>query len=307
MFSLAAYWFLPRHRTILRIVSSVRKIAKNKTTKTEYQHRPQSTSHGRIELDTHANTAVLDSNCVVLSYMGKECEVSPYSSQYEEVQNIPVVTGATVWTNALDGTAYLLIFHESLLMGDKLDHTLVNPNQLRAYGVSIQDNPFDVKPLSITTNDVSVELYSEGTIICGDTRTPTVSELSQLPRLILTSPHDWDPHNICFQSSSGQSSDNMSIKSNHSIFVGDTLLQHTIYDQIMVASLMSSHVQVAEVTAPSTLQDVPSARNFQTKECHSTVTPPDLSERWYIGLGQATPTLKATTQRLMRSTILLLA
>ena len=123
MFSLAAYWFPPRHRTISRIVSSVKKIAKNKTTKTEYQHRPQSTLHGHIELDTHANTTVLGSNCVVLSYTGKECEVSPYSSQYEAVQNVPVVTGATVWTNAADGTAYLLIFHESLWMGDKLDHT----------------------------------------------------------------------------------------------------------------------------------------------------------------------------------------
>ena len=180
MFSLASYWFSLRHRTILRIVSSIRKIVKNKTAKAEYQHRPQSTSHGRIELDTHADTTVMGSNCVVLSYTRKECEVSPYSSQYEMVQNIPVVTGAMVWTNAADGTAYLLIFHESLWMGDKLDHTLVNPNQLQAYGVSIQDNPFDAKSRSITTDDVSVELYSEGTIICGDTRTPTESELSQL-------------------------------------------------------------------------------------------------------------------------------
>ena len=210
-------------------------------------------------MDTHADTTVLGSNCVVLSYTGKECEVSPYSSQYEAVQNVPVVTGATVWPNAVDGTTYLLIFHESLWMGNKLDHTLVNPNQLRAYGVSVQDNPFDAKPLSITTDSVSVELYSKGPIICGDSRTSTESELSQLPRLIVTSPHDWDPHNVCFPSSSCQSSDNMSIESNHSIFAVDTLLQHTNYDPIMVASLMSSHVQVAEVTAPSTLQDVPLA------------------------------------------------
>ena len=195
------------------------------------------------------------------------------------VQNVPVVTGATVWTNAADGTAYLLIIHESLWMGDKLDHTFVNPNQLRAYGVSVQDNPFDTKPLSITTDDVSVKLYSEGMIICGDTRTPTESEMSQLPRLILTSPHDWDPHNVCFLSCSGQSSDNMSIESNHLIFAVDTLLQHTIYDPIMVASLMLSHVQVAEVTVPSTLQDVPSAQTFQSKERHSTLSPLQISVR----------------------------
>ena len=98
-----------------------------------------------------------------------------------------------VWTHPTDGTAYLLVFHESLWMGDKLDHTSVNPNQLQAYGVSFQDNPFESKPLSITTDDVSVNLYSEGMIICGDTRTPTETDLGQLPRLILTSPHDWVP------------------------------------------------------------------------------------------------------------------
>ena len=239
--------------------------------------------------------------------MGKECEVSPYSSEYEAVWNIPVVTGATVWTNPTDGTAYLLVFHESLWMGDKLDHTLVNPNQLQAYGVSIQDNPFDTKPLSITTNDVSIELYSEGTIICGDTRMPTESELGQLPWLILTSPHNWDPHTVCFPSCSGQSSDNTPIKSSHSIQAVGTLLQHTIYDPMMVASLMSSQVQVAEIATPSALQDVPSAQSFQSKERHSTVTPSDLSKRWYIGLGQVTQTLKVTTQRLMHSTILPLA
>ena len=277
---------------------------KNKTAKTEYQHQPQPTSHGHIELDTHADMALLGSNCVVLSYMGKECEVSPYSSEYEAVRNIPVVTGAMVWTNPTDGTAYLLVFHESLWMGDKLDHTLVNPNQLWVYGVSIQDNPFDTKPLSITTDDVSIELYSEGTIICGDTRMPTESELGQLPWLILTSLHDWDPHNVCFPSCCGQSSDNTPSESSHSILAVDTLLHHRIYNPMMVASLMSSQVQVAEIATPSALQDVPSARTFQSKECHSTVTPSNLSERLYIGLGQATQMLKVTTQWLMRSAIL---
>ena len=256
MFPLAGYWFPPRHRTISRIVSSIRNVSKNKTAKAEC--RPQSTLHGHIELDTHADMTVLGSNCVVLSYTGKECEVSPYSSEYEAVQNVPVITGAMVWTNATDGMAYLLIFHESLWMGDKLDHTLVNPNQLRAYGVSVQDNPFNTKPLSITTDDASVKLYLEGMIICGDTQMPTKSKLGRLPRLILTSPHDWDPHNICFPSCSSQSSDNIPTESNHSILAVDTLLQHTIYNPIMVASLISSHVQVAEVTTSPTLQDIPS-------------------------------------------------
>ena len=75
----------------------------------------------------------------------------------------------------------------------------------------------------------------------------------------------------------------------------------------MVASLMSSQVQVAEIAMRSALQDVPSARTFQSKERHLTITPSNLSERWYIGLGQATQTLKVTIQWLMCSAILPLA
>ena len=46
---------------------------------------------------------------------------------------------------------------------------------------------------------------------------------------------------------------------------------------------------------------------FQSKERHSTITPADLSERWYIRLGKAAQMLKVTTQRLMHSAILPLA
>ena len=125
--------------------------------------------------------------------------------------------------------------------------------------------PFNTKPLSITADDVSIELYSEGMIICGDTWTPTESELGQLPWLILTSPHDWDPHNICFLSCGGQLSDNTPIESSHSILAVDTLLQHTIYNPMMVASLMSLQVQVAEIATPSALQDVPLCMNVSVE------------------------------------------
>ena len=185
-------------------------------------------THGCIELDTHVDTTVLRSNCIVLSYTGKECEVSPYSPDYEAMHNIPVVTGATVWTNPQDGMPILLVFHEALWMGDKLDHTLVNPNQLQAYGVDIQDNPFMSTLLTISDQDYVISLYSQGTIICGDTRSLTEQELGMLPRMVMTSPHDWDPHNIVFPPCSYQVHDK--VNPHDKLMAVETLLQHTIYD-----------------------------------------------------------------------------
>ena len=105
------------------------------------KHVDHATVHDRIELDTHADMTVVGSNCIVVGYNGKECEVSPYADEYSPIQNVLVVTEATAWTNPQDGTSIILVFNEALWMGDRLDHTLVNPNQMRAYGIDMQDNP----------------------------------------------------------------------------------------------------------------------------------------------------------------------
>ena len=133
--------------------------------------------HGRIELDTHTDTTVLGSYCLFLGYTGKECEVSPYADEYPPIQNVPVITGATALTNPQDGTSIILVFNEALWMGDRLDHTLVNPNQMYAYGIDVQDNPFSDQPLSIMTGDHTVPLHTQGTTIFCYTRSPTMHEL----------------------------------------------------------------------------------------------------------------------------------
>lgn len=48
-------------------------------------------------------------------------------------------------------------------------------------------------------------------------------------------------------------------------------------------------------------------KTFISKERHSTVIPEDLSERWNISVTQATLTLKATTRRLLRSSVMPIA
>ena len=47
------------------------------------------------------------------------------------------------------------------------------------------------------------------------------------------------------------------------------------------------------------LNDIPSPRTFLSKERHTSITAAELSERWLIGLSQATDTLKKTTQRIV--------
>ena len=156
--------------------------------------------HGRVELDPDADTTVLGLNFMVLAYTGKESEVLPYADKYDAIRNVPVVTGATVWTNSQDSAPILLDFNEALWMGDQLHHTLINPNQLRSYGVDVQDSPFAKEDLAITTANYIIPFDTQGTTIFCDTRSPTEVELQQLPRVILTSAIDRDPQKVQFPS-----------------------------------------------------------------------------------------------------------
>ena len=60
-------------------------------------------------------------------------------------------------------------------MGDKMDRTLVNPNQMRHFVIKVQDNPYDDAPLYLMTEDgdFSLLLAVQGTNIMADTCTPT--------------------------------------------------------------------------------------------------------------------------------------
>jgi len=55
--------------------------------------------HGRIELDSHADTIVFGKNCVVLAFTGRECDVSPYTDTYDSIKSVPIAKAGTAWTS----------------------------------------------------------------------------------------------------------------------------------------------------------------------------------------------------------------
>ena len=289
-------------RNIHRIISGIH----NESKRESLPCTRQQPVHGRVELDSDADTTVLGSNCMVLAYIGKECEVSPYTDEYDAIRNVPIVTGATVWTSSQDGAAILLVFNEALWMGDRLHHTLINPNQLRSYGVDAQDNPFAKEDLAITKADYIIPLDTQGTTIFCDTQSPTEVELQQLPRVMLSSAIDWDPQSVQFPS---HHSDRV-VSSTSAQCTCDPCLHRTTYILEHFSSRIIQQVHVDWPDGeqnPAIRQDIPSTRTFQSRECHSGITPVDISEQWYVRLSQANNTLNATTQQLVRSALLQLS
>ena len=255
-------------------------------------------------------TVVLGRNCVILSYTGRDCNVSPYNETYESIKGVPIVSGATAWTCETMGLTYILVFNEALWMGDSLDHSLVNPNQLRSYGVVVQDNPFDPTQMHISTEDDTtlIPLKADGTTIYMNTRTPSDHELQTCPHVVLTSKAPWDPRAVSFPKPThlveeGKLAQRVSqIRSSRSeAFNSDEFAASNlgIYD----VSCLTERL-IAEVNVTDVMEDVPSRRTFISRDRHSQVSPEELSERWGIGLQQAKNTIKITTQKGVRSAIL---
>jgi hypothetical protein len=84
-----------------------------------------------------------------MHYTGKECDVSPYTDEYESIKSVPIVQAATAYNVPETGETVILIFNEAIWMGSKMENTLVNPNQLRVYGIKVHDNPFDPAPFHV--------------------------------------------------------------------------------------------------------------------------------------------------------------
>ena len=87
-------------------------------------------AYRRCELDSHANTIVAGANCTILQFTGQECSVQPYSETYSPIDNVPIVNVATAYQCQDTGQTYILILNKCLWMGDTMNHSLINQNQL---------------------------------------------------------------------------------------------------------------------------------------------------------------------------------
>ena len=153
------------------------------------------------EADSNADTCCLGKNFIVLEYTQRTADVYPYDTSYSPLTNVPIVTAATAWDDPSNNTTWLLIVNEGLFYGDKLDHSLLNPNQIRHFGNIFQDNPYDREnELAITCPDMlKIPLETKGTKIRFNSRVPTMEELNSIPetcQVHLTSPHPWNPATV---------------------------------------------------------------------------------------------------------------
>ena len=282
--------------------------------------------HGRCELDSHADTIVAGKNCTVLHYTSNVCEVMPYSDEYEPVKNVPVVQAATGYTSS-NGRSYIIVFNEAL----SLDHSLINPNQLRHFHTTVQDNPYQEGGMYIESpgGELVLGLESEGTTIFFDTWIPSKEDLLSLPHVVLSSRKTWNPRDIIFPKIDYLRRQEIEERSLSSVVTFSTnyYVSMTNDQPRPIIDTQSRMISMATKKGTSCKSDrdtcgisqgtlaiknireeeLQPRKTFISKDRHSDASAEDLSERWGISVAQATMTLKATTRRLVRSALMPLA
>jgi hypothetical protein len=139
----------------------------------------------------------------MLEATGVKVNIAAYSDEVSKLTDIPIATTGTVFDCPATGASWLLIFHEALFLGSRLPNSLICPNQLRDFEVTVHDTPkrYDsgsMHAVYVPEHKFLIPMSSDGTISYFDTRLPTEDELHALPRIQMTSQLPWDPKSSHF-------------------------------------------------------------------------------------------------------------
>ena len=101
-------------------------------------------ARARCKLDTCADTICAGINFRALSMTGGVCDVKGFHDDYDAIKDVPVARVTTAFTDE-NGAKHILIINEALFFGSTMDHLLINPNQIRHFGIPVSDNPYDTE------------------------------------------------------------------------------------------------------------------------------------------------------------------
>ena len=311
-------------------VLSKRQVGRIQISMAKVPHPTEANHYARNEMDTHADTSCAGSNWTPLEFTGEICEVSPFLNSYKPVSQIPVAKCCTVWMDKTTSQEYLLVGDQMLWFGSSLEHTLINPNQIRAYGIPVYDDPFQPRqPIGIDSPDVFIPFDTTGTLLHFESRVPTEWDKTHLPIILLTDIL-WNPvddvlnpgqetrevaamreiHSLVSSASTGQL--NVMAVERQSLPVDpdnavETCLGEisSVFDERTFCTRLIDAVQVAS-TYRKDIDDQIEARKASgviTNDRHSKVGPEELSQKWNIGLQTAKDTFEVTTQHGVRTAI----
>jgi hypothetical protein len=252
-------------------------------------------------MDSHADTCVAGPNFMILEFTGEQCDVTPYTTDYQPITNVAVVNAVTAYTNESTGETVILHFNQVLWYGKRMKMSLINPNQLRHFGITVSDDPTDSTRLfGISCEQAVVPFRMDGTTVYFESRVPTAWELENCRNIEMTDSTVWNPSSVTIASVTTTSDLPLvevltrrnlcafNVSTNNTI-PEDTNNDLTPYDEATFLTRMIGNVKVATAHREANVSFVGS------KDRHSQVNAETVAKKFRCGIETAQRTLKTTT------------
>jgi hypothetical protein len=252
----------------------------------------------RNECDSHADTCCAGRNWIVIDLSDMECNVKGFSNELGMLSKIPIASVGTLWVNPENGCSYILVIHEALYFGDDLDHSLINPNQIRLHlGNVVQDNPLNKAPMGIQIEQVMfIPFKTSGVTIYWESTKPSKDDLEKYNWLELTENKPWIPSMI--QLSHGSVDDNGYDMSDRDVF--EMSLQRCDDDYESDYVLEKHFGSNERLICQRMICSVRSTSAVRSNDRHSKHTPEHIARVFDITEDKARDMLSKTTQQTIR-------
>eukprot|EP00957_Ditylum_brightwellii_P058109 4406638-Ditylum_brightwellii.AAC.1 len=207
----------------------------------------------------------------------------------------------------------LLVADQMLWLGTQLSHSIINQNQIKAYDIFVNDNPFKYgHDFGIYLDEGLIPFEIEGTFISFKTRSPTDCELKEIPVVLLTDSH-WNkadntacPHentaefnNLSAILSLRQEKEDLgSLRSRETDAILGSI--RLVYNERQFCQRLMSYIQVASPYHEDVSQRCASVG---LRKRHFVVIHEELFWEWNIGLETAKDTLASITQMGVRMAV----
>ena len=236
---------------------------------------------------------------------------------------MPIATCCTAYDHS-DGKTYILVYHQTLYMGDKQEPSLLCPNQMRRNGLIVHDCPISLSHDNLSTHtiqipeqDLTIPLELDGIISYISTRLPTKTELEDCVRIDMTGPEEWIPSEIDLsreekimtakQNERGFASVRSSLNTPEDVFQLGMHRQSEVFATLTEVSPVLADDDFITGLVQSVKTTVKSAQAAHVAAAKSTrytpLTPDVLAKKWGIGVETAARTLKVTTQKGLRQAV----
>ena len=121
-----------------------------------------------------------------MSASGQFCDIYIFHNNFKGIKEVPIARVATLISDE-HGHVHILIINQALYFGASLDHSFINTNQVRNFGITVSEKMYDFgRDFVIDHEDQFIPFKTEVSTAFFNYFVPTDGEIITCPYMDLT-------------------------------------------------------------------------------------------------------------------------